>query len=1483
MLGIDFIHRMETGQMNRTRCLISKYLVLLSILCVLFSVIGTTRTFAFEEKEITNDADGQDTLMSSGNEFNSPHYFTYRVNEDLTSVTFVKNESVGSVTIPETVQYDGVSYRVTAVGDYACKDSASMVEIPSSVIKVGQHAFDGCKSGLKIHGTLEEVGDYAFKDCKMFTSISLGDGISKIGDGAFSGVDFCYESDGISIPESITSIPDFLFEGAEISDISIPDGVTSIGEAAFANCVNLSEVELPNGLLSIGYRAFQGCERLTEVVVPDSVEEVYNRAFADCIRLQTITFPISATLHDGPNYGDEIKYMLDGDPALKTIKLSNGSGSWNIIKGYAPWKETERESTFEIVFLEGIESIPDSAFSPYTKINKVVIPGSVKRVGRAAFFCIDDLASVTLQEGVEEIGYQAFAKSEFNRYRTFQDVSIPNTVKSIGFSAFSNCGMVNVAFENGSELTSISECTFSNCKKLKSINIPSGVKTIEKNAFTSCTNLSDINIPESLESIGDCAFYETGIGLVDLSGNVTNIGKSAFSACNNLTILGTPDSYVHNYAEKNNLPFVGIKASISRDKICVGESESLSFKFVCSSGLPYQLFGPTVKRIDGYTGKVNFDSREIEEKSEVKIIAIKEGQVLLNIGVVKSDLSQVVKFIDIPITINSSDTPKFEVEFLDEKGKGLTGVAPQSYLIGKAFENLPELPEKTDDDKKIIYDPVGWFTLPGGQGTQVTEDTVCEAGLFETGIICLYGKWVQHPCTIRFDPMNGNDIRTYSEVPSGSTVIFPNDPIKDDCTFIGWYKEPDGKGERYTGETTVYDDTTFYAYWSTIVINGIEDDYAFTGSKIMPKPQIYENGVLLREGKDYTLSYSNNTYVADKDSKNAPTITIRGKGNFKQTITDKFSIVPKSIGNGTIKDDDISVSVSDKLYNGKAQFSKPVVKFGKLTLKENKDYELVYWENVKDVGHVDVTVKGIGNYKDSFMTSYCIYEKSHSISSVYIDKIEKQTFTGGEITVDDLGVYADANKNEKLIKGTDYDIIYKNNINVGTATAIIYGLGDYGNTKTISFKIAAKPLDTSNTSVRIIGETEYTGANVKPEIEVKNGEIVISPDYYTVSYGNNKNVAAKDEVNAKNNKSVAPYVTVKFKRNYSGKVTEKFDITSKCLQRDDVDIAISDIKDNGKNEITDKSIKSTVKYANKTLYRNKDYLVDYTREPDKQLQTATIRFIGNYTGSVDKQFKIYTSAGNLSDEGRFTITCDGTEYTYTGSKITPNVTVTELIAEESDRKLVAGRDYTISYSNNTKAKDSTEKGAPRWTIKGKGAYTGSYSGTFTIKKENLSQAGYSVITTPALFTGKATKPRVTVKDLSGKTLKSSNYTVEYSNNIQVGENTAVVTVTGKGNYEGSISGTYRIYKTDISKATFSAVGNEVYTGNRITPSGDKVKVYSDRKKTKSLIEGEDYNLTYGENTDAGKATVTVTGIGEYGGSKTISFVIVPKWLYWLLL
>ena len=208
-------------------------------------------------------------------------------------------------------------------------------------------------------------------------------------------------------------------------------------------------------------------------------------------------------------------------------------------------------------------------------------------------------------------------------------------------------------------------------------------------------------------------------------------------------------------------------------------------------------------------------------------------------------------------------------------------------------------------------------------------------------------------------------------------------------------------------------------------------------------------------------------------------------------------------------------------------------------------------------------------------------------------------------------------------------------------------------------------------------------------------------------------------------------------------------------------------------------------------------------------------------------------------------------------------------------ELKEGADYTWvlqAYNASTYRYENidaiTKAGEYRMYIEGRGSYKGAWTWEFGVsahKGYSYDIADATVTVANKAYTGAAQKPAPTVK-LNDMTLRAGiDYTVAYKNNTKAG--TATATVTGKGVYSGSQSKTFKISAASIAKATFGKVKARAYTGKAQKPA------LTIKYVGKVLKAGTDYTVKYTKNVNAGTATATVTGKGNFNGTKKITFKI----------
>ena len=232
----------------------------------------------------------------NGTEYGSTGMY-YKISNGEVTITDANNDIV-TANIPESID----EYPVTSIGYYAfsgCTELTSLT-IPDSVTNIGDYAFQGCSGLTKINWNAENVKGFSEDSCVFTDAGTSGDGIDvvfsdnvKVIDGyAFAGANV----KSVIIGNSVTSIGDGAFSGCtRLTSITIPDSVTNIGVAAFSHCSGLTSVTIGSGVTSIGDFVFSGCTSLTSITIPDSVTSIGFEAFSDCTSLTSVTIPDSVT------------------------------------------------------------------------------------------------------------------------------------------------------------------------------------------------------------------------------------------------------------------------------------------------------------------------------------------------------------------------------------------------------------------------------------------------------------------------------------------------------------------------------------------------------------------------------------------------------------------------------------------------------------------------------------------------------------------------------------------------------------------------------------------------------------------------------------------------------------------------------------------------------------------------------------------------------------------------------------------------------------------------------------------------------------------------------------------------------------------------------------------------------------------------------------------------------------------------------------
>ena len=451
-----------------------------------------------------------------------------------TSYSQYSNEYTGDVTIPESVSYGGKTYSVTSIGSYAFKGCSGLtsVTIGNSVTTIGKDAFSNCSglTSITIPNSVTSIGYEAFYGCSGLKKVIVPD------IAAWCNISFGdFFANPLYYAKHIYSD-----ENTEITDLVIPNSVTTIGSYAFYGCSGLTSIVVENG--NTKYDSRDNCNAIIETasntlilgckttVIPNSVTSIGSYAFWNCSGLTSITIPNSVTAIGSSAFSN--------CSSLTSVTIGNSVTS---IGNYA-FRYCSSLTSIEIP--NSVTSIGDGAFSGCSGLTSVTIPNSVTSIGYDLFVGCSGLTKVIVPDiaawcNISFGNYYAnplfYAKHIFSDENTeITDLVIPNSVTSIGYSAFYNCSsLTSVTIPNS--VTSIGDWTFNKCSGLTSVTIGNSVTSIGDYAFASCSGLTSIEIPSSVTSIGSYAFYGcSGLTSVTIPGSVTSIGSYAFDGCSGM-------------------------------------------------------------------------------------------------------------------------------------------------------------------------------------------------------------------------------------------------------------------------------------------------------------------------------------------------------------------------------------------------------------------------------------------------------------------------------------------------------------------------------------------------------------------------------------------------------------------------------------------------------------------------------------------------------------------------------------------------------------------------------------------------------------------------------------------------------------------------------------------------------------------------------------------------------------------------------------
>ncbi len=579
----------------------------------------------------------------------------------------------------------------------------------------------------------------------------------------------------------------------------------------------------------------------------------------------------------------------------------------------------------------------------------------------------------------------------------------------------------------------------------------------------------------------------------------------------------------------------------------------------------------------------------------------------------------------------------------------------------------------------------------------------------------------------------------------------------------------------------------------------------YTGKALKPEVQVYDDAKLLTLKKDYTVSYKNNTKRGHAD------VIIKGKGNYAETITAHFEIVPKQVGELTITAPDYLI------YNGKEQKISVTVKDGKKKLSTRNDYTQTITfvpegaesgtvvEKAKEAGIYQIRIAMKGNY-DGEVTVPCKVVKDKELLTK-----AKVTLPSNALDYKDGAAVEFENPAQIIVKlgskvipqkaedGTDnYVITYVNNREVGTASVVITGVetGKYVGSCSKTFAVRGTPFSAKTIEITAFQtKLPYTGRTIyqNPVLKDKATSTVLEKNVdYRVTYTNNLNAGKASMVLTGINR-------------YSGTIKQTFAIDKAELTTQMLQQGALTVKQNRAGVTPDVELV----YDGRALVKDVDYKLTYTNNKNTTTETKkayiSIAGKGNFKGSLKNAVEL-TIQPKSWDSGEITVEVPDMKYKPSTKEYKPNAVV-----YDNGKKLTKNKDYVIEYALNKKEDITlTQDGqlpvnghtanviitltGADYVVNADDAQSSKQTFAFTIIGRLMSETKIALKPDKVqYFSQYGTRPgkddlTVTYK---GEEVKVDEYDIiSYSKNDRKGS--AILVVQGKGQYGGTKKFTFKI-------------------------------------------------------------------------------------------
>lgn len=1107
------------------------------------------------------------------------------------------------------------------------------------------------------------------------------------------------------------------------------------------------------------------------------------------------------------------------------------------------------------VQIPNIQAIPQNAFKGCTNLEEVNLPVNLNTIGKYAFYGTA-LKAVHIPRKVTSIGAYAFAECSQLETLTFEEgIGVDKLTGETGYNrfcklnefSFAGSGIKNLNIPKGVAI--IGDSVFENCQKLETVYVD-GEKLDEwytysdLSLFANCSNLKEAFVRYNITD----NMFENCTSLEKVTSYTGEIGTEAFKGCSSLTTVDiTLVRTIGDYAFENCESVATLDFPQCTD---IGEG---SFKG-CSSLVNISFSNEGVSSIDacafeGCASLKSLDTLNLSKIKTIKYNAFKDCTSLEEVDFSKmsslrlmtgdgifencTSLEEIVIPDGFKVIENSSNTFRgcIGVKYI-YIGDSYTRTNFSVFGFNGRLPNLEKIEVSPNNPKYFVADNVLYYN----NTTVIPSEQVGVPDELDG-----YYYLVRYPALRqgeKYDTADGlPDLSKYELINNGQLRInyyaFSDTKYLKHLHIDQYLLEDDYISSDSLGYRFAWSSIEKITFTPIVFDEGMESETTVEGFSIIYAYDFYESDIRELNLLEYGVEIGSYAFV--------------GTNNFEKIeFGDRAKIYQYAFANCTsIKEINFGTAAQINAYSFEGCSALTQIRFKTVNYISQGAFKNCENLIIADFNQAMSNISLPSSEYDCIfencpkLTIFCdekvnIYdyaiEHNIPVNAFSVDFYENADFqyTGKEIQPEMLvGI-----RGMVLVKNVDYIAEYENNTEIGYATVTIKFINNFDGMREISrtFKITRRNIDTS--IVEYVVDNEYSGEEVKPKVVVKNGNtILVEGVDYTIKYNSGTDAGSM-------------FFTIIGKGNYTGSVNCYYNIIRR-------DITEATVSKNNDMVYTGAELmpKPVITWNEFTLVEGVDYEIRYFENVNSGYGTMVIYGLGNFCGTQRVQFRIFGKGIENA------VISSVPDQIYTGKEITPEISVTI-----DGVTLVKDTDYTVKYENNT------EKGIATVVISGIGNYSGVAKQSFNIVKNSVySFTVFSETQMTETYDGTALKPEMEVYFGTELLTEGVDYTVSLENNVNAG--TATVTVIGMGLYEGERSYDFTILPCEITENDISVSGNMEFFGSAVEP---EISVF---KNGITLVEGEDYTVSYFNNNSVGTALVTIEGMGNYCDTVNLEYEI----------